>query len=156
MCSDGNLLDEDGYCHESCSVIGCEECSSSSSETCVNCVDDYWTNIINGECDCWWSSLEKPNSRGICNNCYAVGCASCLAGSSYYCHICEDEANTLSGYQCYCPDGQIFNEDGECHTCNVVGCNKCSSSSPDVCTECIDDYWTNIVGGQCDCWWSSS
>ena len=135
-------------------MIGCEECSSSSSETCTTCVDDYWTDLVNGQCDCWWSSLERPNSQGICDYCYAVGCGSCLAGFSDDCYICEKDEYTLSGYQCYCPEGQIFNRNKVCHTCNVIGCHRCSSSSKDKCSTCIDSYWADLVNGQCECWWS--
>ena len=81
------MFNEDGECH-TCNVVGCNKCLRSSEDVCVECIDDDWTYIINGRCDCWWSSWEKPNSKGICDYCYAKGCASCIRGSSYRCYKC--------------------------------------------------------------------
>ena len=103
-------------------------------------------------CDGTW---EKPDSEGECSSCHRAGCASCESSNNKECHVCSDENAQHVNGTCLCPAGQYFDGDGICHTCQVVGCHKCVDGSDTECEECIDDYNTDLIDGECVCWWSS-
>ena len=144
-CADKSVLNE-GVC-EGCNVVGCESCASEN--VCELCIDWYWTYIIDGQCYCWWSDYEKPNSEGICAYCYVDGCASCEAGNKYKCHQCLDSQAEVEEGQCVCPQGLRLNDEGYCQQCNVANCASCETGDEETCRSCEEGF--KEEAGQCVC-----
>ena len=119
QCPEGYLINDAGNCEvctncTNCDTLGCGTCSSENTAECIACLDWYWTEIVDGECVCTWSSSERVNSEGVCEYCYVDGCASCLAGDSYTCFQCEDSSATIENGECVCPEGSVMLDSGVC------------------------------------------
>lgn len=116
----------DGYCtfcNSECNVYGCICCEEEDENRCSICNDRQWAEIDeNGVCHCPYSDV-KINSYGFCDACSVDGCASCHAGSSSSCFICEDKYILEEGACNECPPREYV-EDGECKSCSD-GCILC-------------------------------
>ncbi|OMJ74288.1 hypothetical protein SteCoe_26844 [Stentor coeruleus] len=163
----------------SCLIINCEFCSPKSENICINCIQGYTRDPIQG-----CLHLQNPLLLNPIENCLQQKDSTCLQCSEGYnlingfCDPICDLENCLCFYpniclqiqrslQCssdqycntctqdstaceYCIDGYGINKSGICVPCDNKNCKLCPYNTY-ICNECLDGYYMTIEKGCYEC-----
>ena len=161
-CEDGNYVNEFGYC-TTC-ALNCKTCSSSASNQCLSCLDEYI--LEEGECiKCEKNSVKTKcercakgdqcekcaltyfvNNKIKCESC-STNCKQCTTAASTECTSCLNEYILVSKSCVIC---SITSTLTTCATCPTDGkCSSCQESNylndfvclacPLTCQRCSDE-----------------
>ena len=90
-------------------VYGCSISSFSDPDFCLECESHLLLDEASGQCNCPTPG-QKPNNLGVCEDCTALGCSSCIEGQPTKCAKCYDCMAFVeqSTGDCKCPSNDAI------------------------------------------------